>query len=343
MIATGHGDWTLRLWSLQTGRLLKVKRGHKGHVVAVAFSPNGKFIATGSNDGTGRLWTADGTFVKPLVGHTGPVTAVAFNPSSTLVATASTDGTARVWSIERDLPPLVLRGHRGEVTRVRFSRDGSRIETVSTDGTERTWDPEPEPRMHVVAGLAVPLRPSRVAQAGGRRATIDGKNVILTDLNTGKTTRLVGHTKPVTSVHFDSTGAQLVTASEDGTARIWSAKTGVSEAPLVGQFGVVNDASFSPDGRWVVTAGLVSAGLWRSSESSIHTYLRNTDNPTAARFLSDTGDSHDGAGRKDPRMDLRLLRHPRRVDPRCQGSSGADRSHLHTRRASPILEQVMRR
>jgi WD40 repeat protein len=288
IVATGHGDDTLRLWSAKTGRQLKVIPGHQGDVDAVAFSPDGKFIATGSTDGTGRLWTARGQFIKPLVGHTGFVTAVAFSPRSDLVATGSTDGTVRIWQIERDQLPVVLRGNGGEVTRVRFSHDGRRIITVSTDGTERSWDPEPEPRMHVVSGVAGGLRPSRVAEAGGRRATIDGNDVIVTELETGKVIRLVDATKPVTSVHFDATGEHLVTSSEDSKVRIWNAKTGVLETTLVGQFGIVNDASFSPDDRWVVTAGPFSAGLWRSSSRAIHTYLRNTDRPLAARFLSET-------------------------------------------------------
>jgi WD40 repeat protein len=288
IVATGHGDDTLRLWSAKTGRQLKVIRGHQGDVDAVSFSPDGKFIATGSTDGTGRLWTARGQFIKPLVGHTGFVTAVAFSPRSDLVATASTDGTVRIWQIERDQLPVVLRGHRGEVTRIKFSRDGSRILTVSADGTERSWDPEPEPRMHIVSGVAGSLQPSRVAEAGGRRATIDGNDVIVTELETGKVIRLVGATKPVTSVHFDDTGERLVASSEDFKVRIWNAKTGVLETTLVGQFGIVNDASFSPDSRWVVAAGPFSAGLWRTSSSSIHTYLRDTDRPVAARFLSAT-------------------------------------------------------
>jgi WD40 repeat protein len=288
IVATGHGDDTLRLWSAKTGRQLKVIRGHQGDVDAVAFSPDGKFIATGSTDGTGRLWTARGQFIKPLVGHTGFVTAVAFSPRSDLVATGSTDGTVRIWQIERDQLPVVLRGQGGEVTRVRFSRDGRRIVTVSTDGTERSWDPEPEPRMHVVSGVAEGLSPSRVAEAGGRRATIDGNDVIVTEVETGRAIKLVGATKPVTSVHFDAAGEHLVTSSEDSKVRIWNAKTGVLETTLVGQFGIVNDASLSPDDRWVVSAGPFSAGLWRSSSSAIHTYLRDTDRPLAAGFLSDT-------------------------------------------------------
>ncbi len=245
VIATGHGDWTLRLWSAKTGRPLKVLRGHKGHVDAVAFSPDGKLIATGSDDGTGRLWTSSGEFLGPLVGHTGKVTAVAFNPRSDLVATASRDRTVRIWKVSLGQLPLVLRGHVGAVTRLRFTPDGSRIVTVSSDGTERSWDPEPEPQMHAIPPRER-IRPSRVAETAGKRATIDGDEVILDDLDTGEQTRLVG------------------------------------------QFGTINDVGISPDGRWVVTAGPFSAGLWRSSSSGIHTYLRNTDRPIVAKFRGNT-------------------------------------------------------
>jgi WD40 repeat protein len=230
------------------------------------------------------LWKSDGSFVGPLVGHTGDVTTVAFNPRSDLVATGSLDRTVRIWQTGLGRPPLVLRGHRDGVTRLAFTRDGRRIVTVSTDGTRRTWDPEPEPWMRLAHDAESPKRPALVAEAAGKRATVHGSRVTVQDLRTGKAVTLVGHSRPITSVNFDRSGKRLVTSSEDGDARIWDATTGVTLHTLRGHFNVVNDAEFSPDGRWVVTAGPITAGLWRSNEDSIHTYLHNTDRPIVATF-----------------------------------------------------------
>ena len=285
LVATGHRDRNVRLWSATTGRLLKVLTGHQGQVVAVAFSPDSKLLATGASDGSGRLWSAeDFSYIGPLLGHTQLMTSVAFNPRSDLVATGSLDRTIRIWQVDLSRVPLVLRGHRDGVTRIRFTRDGRRIVTVSTDGTERSWDPEPEPQMRVVPDAEPLARPPRVAQSRGRRATIQGKVVVVRDLRSGSEVPLEGHTKAVTSVHFDQTGERLVTSSRDEDARVWDARSGDTLQTLRGHNNVVNDAEFSPDGRWVVTAGPISGGLWRSNSNSINTYLRNTDRPIVARF-----------------------------------------------------------
>jgi WD40 repeat protein len=78
-----------------------------------------------------------------------------------------------------------------------------------------------------------------------------------------------------------------VTTSEDGDAMIWDAGSGDRLELLRGNNGALNDAGFSPDGRWVVTAGPFSAGLWRSDDPATHTFIRNTDQPLRARFADD--------------------------------------------------------
>ena len=287
LAATGTRNGTVRLWSTKTGRPLRQLVGHELSVPAVAFSPDSKLVATGSADFTARLWrTEDGSLVAVLVGHNNPVTTVAFDPRGDLVATGSRDRTVRIWGTEVGKPYLVLRGHEDSVNRVRFSPDGSELLSVSSDGTERVWDPKPEPRLRLVRRARAPEPGPRVALAGGKRAEARGNIVVVRDLGTGKEVRLQGHDATIRAVNFDRSGKLLATASEDHDARIWDADTGEPLQTLRGQGGAVNDANFSPDGRWVVTAGPIAAVLWRSDTGALQTYLRgHTGELTDARFI----------------------------------------------------------
>jgi WD40 repeat protein len=289
VVLTGHRDQTARLWSARTGRPLKVLSGHFGHVLAVAFSRDGRFLATGGTDGTARLYTGTGELITVLVAHKGFVTSIAFSPSGELVATGSRDRTVRIWDTGVGRPFNKLLGHRDSVTRVGFRADGNRLTSVSADGTQRVWDPLPEPRLRVIGRVRgrVPESGPRVAEASGKRATAQGEGVVVRDLSSGTEIRLEGHLKPVMSVHFDREGERLVTSSADGDARIWDAESGQTLHVLRGHFGTVTDAAFSPDGRWVVTAGPVSAGLWRSDTESPYAYLRNAGQPRTVRFADD--------------------------------------------------------
>lgn len=296
VIATGHGDWTLRLWSAKTGRPLKVIRGHKGHVLAVAYSPDGKLIATGSDDGTGRLWTSSGDFIGPLVGHTGKVTAVAFNARSDLVATASRDRTVRVWKVSLGQLPLVLRGHTGAVTRVRFTPDGSRIVTVSTDGFERTWDPEVEPQMHVIQSPGEGIRPSRVAEAAGKRATVDGEQVVLEDLDTGERSRLVGQFNTINAVGISPDGRWVVTAGPFSAGFWRSSTSGIhaylrnSDRPVAAEF--TSDrriVTLARDGRmreWICDYCGSIGELIRTAKTRLAATGRTFTSAERTRFLS---------------------------------------------------------
>src|SRR5205823_4380939 len=94
-------DQTVRVWDAATGRGRTELHGHQDGVNSAAFSPNGRWIVTASDDGTARLWeAASGRPLVELRGHTREVTGAAFGPDGRQVVTASRDGTARLWVCE---------------------------------------------------------------------------------------------------------------------------------------------------------------------------------------------------------------------------------------------------
>jgi hypothetical protein len=140
-----EADKTARLWDVKDGKALATLQDHADDVQAVAFSPDGTRVVTGSADTTVRLWDAKaGKLLATLQGHTSTVCAVAFSPDGTRVVTGSLDKTARLWNANDGQPLAALPGHGGAVTFVSFSSDGRHITTATNDGTARIWPATPE-------------------------------------------------------------------------------------------------------------------------------------------------------------------------------------------------------
>ncbi|SLM35266.1 nacht and wd40 domain protein, partial [Lasallia pustulata] len=120
---------------------LQTLEGHSSSVSAVAFSPAGKQLASGSRDNTVRIWdAATGATLQTLKGHSGPVRAVAFSPDGKQLVSGSEDNTVRIWDAATGATLQTLKGHSGPVRAVAFSPDGKQLVSDSEDNTVRIWD-----------------------------------------------------------------------------------------------------------------------------------------------------------------------------------------------------------
>jgi WD40 repeat protein len=137
------GQDAVRLWDVATREPRGELRGHTGYVFSVAYSAAGDLIATGSADGTVRLWDARTLAAAGVLPHGGTVFCVRFSPDGRRLAAACGDNTIRLWDVPTRDEVAELRGHEDYVHGVAFSPDGTRLASCSGDFTVRVWDTLP--------------------------------------------------------------------------------------------------------------------------------------------------------------------------------------------------------
>jgi WD40 repeat protein len=264
---SSESNGTARIFDVPRHRQVGIL-SHDKPVNDGSFSPDGRLALTASDDGTARLWRVDGTPVRVLP-HGGRVLRAIFSPDGKRIATAGDDALVRVWRTRDGGLVRVLRGHSGAVLDVTFSPDGSLVASAgdNPDNTARIWSIDR--RQPYVLRHRGPVARVAFSPDGRLLATASGDEMArLWRVDSGKLVRtLRGHTDQVTDVDFRRDGRRLLTSSDDGDVRIWNVVTGESRV-LRGHFSAVQSARFSPDGRWVVSAGPRTAGLWdaRSGE-----------------------------------------------------------------------------
>jgi WD40 repeat protein len=254
-----------RVWDVTTGRELFTLKGHTKPVQSVAWGPNGKRLASASQDGTVKVWdAATGREILTLKGHTSPVDTVCFSPDGKRLAVASGDGTkvgkpgqVKVWDAVEGREVFTLKGHASDVNCVCFSRNGKRLASASSDNTVKVWDAEKGRELLTLRGHTGWGHTGHVSgvcfSPDGKRLASAGfdSTVRIWEAEKGQEILVLKWTNreftvPITSVCFSPDGKRLAAASYEGTVKVWDAEKGQE---VRGQEEQISAAAFPP--RWL--------------------------------------------------------------------------------------------
>jgi WD40 repeat protein len=231
--------------------------GHEDFVHSVSFSPDGKTLATGSDDATVKLWDVkSGGELRTLSGHESIVWSVSFSPDGKTLATGSDDATVKLWDVESGEEPRTLSGHEFSVHSVSFSPDGKTLATGSSDTTVKLWDVESGEELRTLSGHAADSFYNVSFSPDGKTlATGSADNTVkLWDVESGEELRtLSGHESRTYSVSFSPDGKTLAMGSADNTVKLWDVESGEELRTLSGHESIVDSVSFSPDGKTLAT------------------------------------------------------------------------------------------
>ena len=253
--------------------VLTVNAGHSDYVSAVCYSPHGKFMLSGSFDGTLKLWEiATGKELRTFSEHTGLVCSVCFSPDGKYALSGSWDHSVKLWDVATGKELKSMDGHCGWVLSVGFSPDGKYAISGCDNWIIKLWDLSTGQELKTFAGHkdfvnSVCFSPDGKYVLSGS----DDKTIKLWEISSVKEIKsFSGITSAVKSVCFSPDGKFALSGGEDKNVTLWKVSSGKAVKILVGHTDNVNTVSFSPDGLFALSGSDdASIKLWNISTSKI--------------------------------------------------------------------------
>lgn len=281
-----------------TWRCVQTLTGHQGEITALALSPDGELIASGSTDKTIRLWSLEtgellytwlGRSFRFSAGHNDRITALAFSPSSEILVSSSADGTIKQWDLRNGDLFSTLPGHGWGVAAIALSPDEPLLVSGSDDGLIQLWDLETEELITNLVQLYQPIADLTIDPTGRTLWSSSGKPICQWDLSTDRLiTTLKGHAETVSTIALSPDGSTLISSGADKLLKLWNVNTKQQQKVIAAHRSLVKDLAIHPIEPYFASASEDSTiKLWNLWTGERLATLQHTWSVNAVEFSPD--------------------------------------------------------
>ena len=272
-----------------------------GEINSLAYSPDGRQIATANADNTISIWrlgSVDPNTELMLTGHTAPVIDVQFSADGAYLVSASADNTARVWSASTGALLYVLAGHESAVRGAVFDMARQAVLTGGADGTARLWQMSTALSGRALAGHGQLINALAFSPDGAQIATGGYDRLIRTwDNLSGELTLTLRQSDWINALAYSPDGAWLASGGRDGVAQVIDAASGAVRLTYAQHNGIIDALAYSPDGTLIASGGSDrQVHIWDAASGETISIFRGHQAGVSALDFSPDGSEIASAG-----------------------------------------------